>query len=137
MKKEPAKKLTGKGYLTGDVGYIDDEGSLFVEARRTDLIITGGENVNPLEVENALNKMPGIAESCVFAMPDKEWGQLVAAAVVLEINVSIKDIIEFLREKIAGYKIPKRFYPVESIPRSPLGKILREKVKEECEILNG
>ncbi len=133
--KETGKKLTAKGYLTGDVGYTDHEGDLFVEARRTDLIITGGENVNPLEVEAALKNMPGIGDSCVFAMPDKEWGQIVAAAVVLKMDVTIKEIVEYLKEKIAGYKIPKRFFPVESIPRSPLGKILRGKVREECEII--
>ncbi len=128
--KETAKRLTHKGFLTGDVGYIDKDGDLFVEARRTDLIITGGENVNPLEVETALNNVPGISDSCVFAMPDIEWGQIVAAAVILEKDVSLKEITDYLKEKIAGYKVPKRFYPVESIPRSPLGKILREKVRE-------
>ena len=133
--KETAKKLTPKGFLTGDVGYIDKDGDLFVEARRTDLIITGGENVNPLEVEKALNKIPGISDSCVFALPDKEWGQLAAAAVVLTEDISIKEITEYLKGKIAGYKIPKRFYPVDSIPRSPLGKILREKVREEIGVI--
>ncbi len=133
--KETAKKLTPKGFLTGDVGYIDSDGYLYVEARRTDLIITGGENVNPLEVENALNKIAGIGESCVFALPDKEWGQIVAAAVVLIEDISIEEITDHLKGKIAGYKIPKRFYPVESIPRSPLGKILREKVREEISII--
>lgn len=133
--KESAKKLTSKGFRTGDVGHLDKDGDLFVEARRTDLIITGGENVNPLEVETALNNIPGISDSCVFAMPDIEWGQIVAAAVVLEKEVSIKEISDYLKDKIAGYKAPKRFYPVESIPRSPLGKILREKVREELGLL--
>ncbi len=131
--KETSKKLKPEGFLTGDVGYIDDDGDLFVAARRTDLIITGGENVNPIEVETALNKMPGIGDSCVFALPDKEWGQIVAAAVVLKADVSIQEITGYLKERIAGYKIPKRYFPVEIIPRSPLGKILREKVRGSIE----
>ncbi len=67
----------------------------------------------------------------MFALPDKEWDRIVTAAVVLKKDVLIKEIAGYLKERIAGYKIPKRFYPVESIPRSPLGKILREKVREE------
>ena len=132
---EALEKLKNGKFLTGDIGYKDKDGDLFVEARRTDLIITGGENVNPLEVENALNKLPGIADCCVFALPDMEWGQTVAAAVVMEKEISLQEIAEFLKGKIAGYKIPKRFFPVEKIPRTSLGKILREKVKEEIEIL--
>lgn len=134
--EEPTNQnlIDGK-YHTGDIGFIDEEGDLFVQARRTDLIVTGGENVNALEVENVLNKIPGISDSCVFALPDREWGQIVAAAVVMTSKISLIDIAEFMKGKIAGFKIPKRFFPVEIIPRSSLGKILREKVREEIEIL--
>jgi O-succinylbenzoic acid--CoA ligase len=129
-----ANQDTGK-YLTGDIGYIDEEGDLFVQARRTDLIISGGENINPLEVENLVNKVPGVEESCVFALPDKEWGQIVAAAVVLNKNISPRQIAEFMKGRIAGYKIPKRFFAVEKIPKTSLGKIIREKIREEIGIL--
>ncbi len=130
-----SKKLVNGKYHTGDIGYVDKDGDLFIQARRTDLIITGGENVNPIEIELLLNSMPGIKESCVFALPDAEWGQIVAAALVMSRKISIDTIIEFMTGKVAGFKIPKRFFPVEKIPRTSLGKILREKVKEEIEIL--
>jgi len=130
-----SKKLINGKYHTGDIGYIDKDGDLFIQARRTDLIITGGENVNPIEVELFLNAIPGIKESCVFALPDKEWGQVVAAALVMNRKISVDTIIEFMRGKTAGFKVPKRFFPVEKLPRTSLGKIMREKVKEEIEIL--
>ena len=129
-----AEPVTGK-YLTGDIGYLDEDGDLFVQARRTDLIISGGENINPLEVENLINKMPGIQESCVFALPDREWGQIAAAAVVMNKNISTRQITEFMKGRIAGYKIPGRFFTVDKIPKTSLGKILREKIREEIEIL--
>ncbi len=129
------QKLKDEKFLTDDIGYIDEDGDLFVEARRTDLIISGGENVNPLEVENILDNLPQVKECCVFALEDKEWGQIVAAAVVLDSRLSIKELTALLKEKIAPYKIPKRFFPIEKIPRSSLGKILREKVIEEIKIM--
>lgn len=130
-----SNKLKDGHFYTGDIGYIDDEGDLFVEARRTDLIVTGGENVNPLEVENTLNKIPGIKDSCVFALQDREWGQLVAAAVVTDRDISSDEITRMMKDKISGYKIPKKYFPFEKIPRTSLGKIMREKVKEEIEAL--
>jgi O-succinylbenzoic acid--CoA ligase len=129
------QKLKDGKYLSGDIGFVDQEGDLFVIARKTDLIITGGENVNPAEVEYILNLMPGIKESCVFAQDDKEWGQLVAAAIVIESQLSAKELSEFMKGKIAGYKIPKRFYSVGKIPKTSLGKIMREKVKEDNKTL--
>jgi O-succinylbenzoic acid--CoA ligase len=123
-------KLRNGKFFTGDIGFIDEDGYLFIEARRNDLIVTGGENVNPLEVENLLNEIPEIIESCVFALPDEEWGQIVAAAIVLNEKISTQEMVEFMKGKIAGYKIPKRFFTVEKIPKSPLGKIMREKLKK-------
>lgn len=125
------RKLKNGKFLTGDIGFIDDEGDLFVEARRTDLIVTGGENVNPMEVENILNKMQKINESCVFALEDTEWGQIVAAAVVVNGQFNAEEIIRFMKGKIAAYKMPRRIFPLAKIPKSSLGKILREKVREE------
>jgi O-succinylbenzoic acid--CoA ligase len=130
-KDETDRKLIGGKYLTGDIGFIDEDSDLFVQARRTDLIITGGENVNPLEVENVLNKMSGIEDSCVVGLQDKEWGQIVTAALVMKKDLTINEISDFLKGKISSYKIPKKIYRVEKIPRSSLGKILRDKVKEE------
>ena len=66
----------------------------------------------------------------MFALPDEEWGQIVAAAIVLNEKISTQEMVEFMKGKIAGYKIPKRFFTVEKIPKSPLGKIMREKLKK-------
>jgi len=128
-------KLKEGKFLTGDIGYIDNDGDLFVEARRTDLIITGGENVNPIEVENVLNNITGVYDSCVFALPDKEWGHIVAAAIVADLHLSLDEITKFMKGKVSGYKIPKKVFAVEKIPKTSLGKIMREKVKEEIENL--
>ncbi len=128
-------KLKDGKFCTGDIGYLDDEGDLFVEARRTDLIVTGGENVNPVEVENTLNKIRGIKDSCVFALQDREWGQLVAAAVVTDKDISTDEISKTMKDKISGFKVPKKYFRLEKIPRTSLGKIMREKVKEEIETL--
>ena len=75
--KETLSKLINGFYHSGDLGSIDDDGYLFIEARRTDLIVTGGENVNPIEVEKALLQIPFIKDACVFAKQDKTWGQIV------------------------------------------------------------
>lgn len=125
----------GGQFYTGDIGYIDEEGDLFVEARRTDLIVTGGENVNPVEVETVLNRLQEIKDSCVFALQDREWGQLVAAAVVTERDISPDEISKMMKDKISGFKIPKKYFRLEKIPRTSLGKIMREKVREEIETL--
>jgi o-succinylbenzoate---CoA ligase len=128
------QKFFENKFFTGDIGYTDSEGDLFVISRRTDLIITGGENVNPLEVENILNSIPQITESCVFAMEDKDWGHIVAAAIVMKAKISIDDINSFVKGRLAGYKIPARYFQVEKIPRTSLGKIIREKIRDEINL---
>ncbi len=128
---ETKAKLKDDFYYTGDVGYLDEEGYLFVEARRSDLIITGGENVNPLEVEKHLNNIDEIKESCVFPIEDTEWGQKIAAAVVLNKKISEEKIKEILKNKIASYKIPKIFFFVDNLPKTSLDKIKRQEIKEK------
>lgn len=125
------EKLRNGKYFTGDIGFIDSDGNLHIKDRRNNLIISGGENVNPVEVENILNKLPYVKESCVFGLDDKEWGQIVAAAVVLNKKFPIKELTEYLKGKMASYKIPKKFFQVTDIPKTSMGKIIREKVKEE------
>ncbi len=117
-------KLKNGWYYTGDYGWLDSEGYLHVEARREDLIITGGENVSAYEVEFAIKSHPKIIDSFVFAIKDETWGQMVCAAVVSK-QMNEEEIKNFLKKKIAGYKIPKRFYFVDEIPKSELGKVKR------------
>lgn len=124
------KSLINRFYYSGDLGYLDNDGYLFIEAKRTDLIITGGENVNPFEVENQIMKIDGVQEVCVFPKLDKEWGQIIAAVIVTNRNLSDKYISEFLRERLSGYKIPKKIYFTDSLPKTSIDKIDRKKIIE-------
>jgi O-succinylbenzoic acid--CoA ligase len=118
-------------YYTGDIGYIDEDGYLFIVGRKNYLISTGGENINPEEIENALLDHPLIEEAAVFPLKDKNWGEIVAASVVLEnksIDLSYDEIKTFLLEKISGFKIPKKFFFEEELPKTELGKIQKDKL---------
>jgi O-succinylbenzoic acid--CoA ligase len=118
-------------YHTGDIGFLDDDGYLFLEGRKNYLISSGGENVNPVEVENALLQHPMIIESAVFPLRDKEWGEVIAAAIVLkDRTTSLTDIQlkDFLRDKISGFKIPKKIFIEEYLPKTELGKIEKNKL---------
>lgn len=129
---ETRAKLIDGWYHTGDIGYLDKNGFLFLESRRTDLIVSGGENINPSEIENVIESHKCVSEVCVIGVKDNEWGQIAAAAVVLKKNCSLSenDLRAFLKEKLASYKIPKQIKFVENLPKSDLEKTLREKVKE-------
>lgn len=130
-KKETASKLIDEFFHTGDLGFVDDDGYLFIEARRNDLIVTGGENVNPIEVEKVLIELPFIKDACVFPKQNKTWGQIIAAAIVVtDSSIEAKTIKEILKQKLAGYKIPKQFYFVDELPHTSLGKLKREKIKK-------
>ena len=118
-------------YHTGDIGYQDEDGYLFVEGRKNFLISTGGENVNPIEVEKILLQHPLIEEAAVFPLKDKEWGEIIAAAIVLKNksdNLSYDDLKIFLQKKISGFKIPKKFFVEDQLPKTELGKIEKEKL---------
>ncbi len=129
--KETSSKLINSFYHTGDLGFVDDDGYLFIEARRTDLIVTGGENVNPIEVEKAILNIDGVKEVCVFPKLNKTWGQIVACAIVVnDIDLNEKIIKGNLKQSLAGFKIPKDFYFIEKLPRTSLGKLEREKIKK-------
>ena len=123
--------ITNGYYHTGDIGYVDEEGYLFIVGRKNYLISTGGENVNPTEVEKALLDHPKISEAAVFPLKDEEWGEIVAASVVSNQKsekLSFEDIIDFLQKKISSYKIPKKIFFEDDIPKSELGKIQKEKL---------
>ncbi len=121
------------GWLhTGDLGYVDDEGDLFLVQRRSDLIVSGGENVYPAEVEAVLRQHPAVAEACVVGVADAEWGQRVAAAVQLHPGamVEVELLLNFCRERLAGYKMPRLLRFVEELPQTASGKIERRRVVE-------
>lgn len=121
-------------YFTGDLGYRDEDGDFYVLGRVDDTIITGGENVHPLEVENVLTQCPGIAEVAVAGLPDKRLGQIVTAFVVRKDPTLIEtQVQEFLRSsrQLASFKRPQRIEFVEGIPKSAVGKVLRRLLSED------
>jgi o-succinylbenzoate---CoA ligase len=130
--KESNKKFREGIYYTGDSGFTDEEGYLFIDSRMDDLIISGGENINPLEIETVLLEYPGIQNVSAFGQEDKEWGYIVAVAVLTKpgLNISEKELKEFLLKKISPYKLPRKFYFMDEFPMSPLGKIQKEKLKD-------
>ena len=125
-----ALALTGDGFFaTGDLGRLDAQGRLHVLARRTDLIVSGGENVYPSEVEQALERCPGVAAACVFGVADAEWGQLVAAALVATAEpLPLAELRQNLSERLAAYKHPRRLVWLPALPMNATGKIDRAAV---------
>jgi fatty-acyl-CoA synthase len=114
-------------FHTGDVGYLDAEGFLFVADRIKDMVITGGENVYPAEVESVLYTHPAVAEVAVIGLPDERWGEAVTAVAVLKPDaaLSLEQLREFAGESLARYKLPSRLELVDVLPRNPAGKVLK------------
>jgi acyl-CoA synthetase (AMP-forming)/AMP-acid ligase II len=121
------------GWLyTGDAGFFDEEGFLFIHDRVKDMIVTGGENVYPAEVENAVFGHSDVADVAVVGVPDDKWGEAVKAIVVLKPGAIADDasIIAWTKARIAGYKVPKSVDFIAELPRNPSGKILRRELRE-------
>jgi O-succinylbenzoic acid--CoA ligase len=110
---------------TGDLGAIDERGFLHLTGRSTDLIITGGENVYPAEVEQALEDCPGVRAAAVFGVPDETWGHVVAAALVVEHPPADEVLLEHLAARLAPYKRPRHIGLVTALPLTPAGKLDR------------
>ena len=126
-----ATALRGGWYHSGDIGHVDVEGYLHVVARKYDLIISGGENIYPAEIENVLLEHPAIVEACVVGCPDERWGEAVVAAVVLKpgVRLSATDVMAMLDGRIARYKQPRAVRFMDSLPRTALGKVQREQLR--------
>ena len=116
----------------GDVGYFDEDGFLYLCDRVKDMIISGGVNIYPAEIEAELHKMPGVADCAVFGIPDEEYGEAVCAVVQSQpgISLSESDVRTYLRSQIAGYKVPKRVEFQAELPREDSGKIFKRKLRE-------
>ncbi len=125
-----AAAFTGGWLQTGDIGVLDKDGFLTVLDRRDDVIVSGGENIYPAEVEAALLAYPGIEAAAVVGLPDEEWGQRVAAAVVSGQPVELPRIEPLLRSRLAGYKIPAAVERVDALPTTASGKVQRRRVRE-------
>ncbi|MCC6709603.1 MAG: long-chain-fatty-acid--CoA ligase [Gammaproteobacteria bacterium] len=127
-----AEAIRDGWFYTGDAGYLDDEGYLYIHDRVKDMVVSGGENVYPAEVENALFGHAAIADVAVIGVPDDRWGEAVKAVVVLKpgATVTADELIAYARERIAGFKAPKSVDFVSALPRNPSGKILRRELRE-------
>lgn len=130
--KETAEKIVGGWLHTGDIGRLDEDGFLYVLDRRSDLIISGGENIYPAEIESVLLSHPEIRDAGVAGMPDSKWGQVPAAFIVLKGDIvpSIEGLRQFCLERLAKYKLPRDFYFVSELPRNASNKLLRRKLPE-------
>ncbi|WP_342787072.1 AMP-binding enzyme [Actinomadura chibensis] len=129
--EETARAQTDGWFHTGDGGAIDDEGYVVISDRKKDVIISGGENVSSIEVEDALMSHPAVREVAVIGIPDDTWGELVTALVMTDgSEVAAEDLIAHCRTRLAGYKCPKRIDFVDHLARTATGKLQKFKLRE-------
>jgi len=127
-----AEAITPDGWFkTGDAGYLDAEGHLFIHDRVKDMIVSGGENIYPAEIENVLAQHPSVAEVGVIGVPDEKWGETVKAIVVARPGTTVEeaDLLAFARERLAGFKLPRSVDVIDELPRNPTGKILKKDLR--------
>jgi long-chain acyl-CoA synthetase len=130
--EETARALKNGWLFTGDMGYADDDGFVYLMDRKKEMIITGGCNVYPKEVEEALYRIDGVVEAAVVGLPDDYLGERVAAAVVVapKTTLTAKGIIRALKSDLAGYKVPKKIFFIDALPKSVIGKTLKRVLRE-------
>ena len=129
-----AQAIDAEGWFhSGDIGYLDDEGYLFICDRLKDMVISGGENVYPAEVESVLYNHPDISEVAIIGLPDDKWGEAVTAVVVLhpDKSMTLEALREFAKPLLARYKIPLRLHLIDVLPRNPAGKVLKFQLREQ------
>jgi acyl-CoA synthetase (AMP-forming)/AMP-acid ligase II len=124
--------MKGGWFTLGDMGRFDEEGYLYIVDRKADMVISGGENIYPKEVEEVLQQHPSVSEVAVVGVPDEHWGESLKALIVLNngLKVSEQDLLEFCTDRLADYLKPKSIEFVDDLPRSPMGKVLKRKIRE-------
>ena len=123
-------RIDAEGWFhTGDLGWIDAAGYVFITGRADDMIIRGGENISPREVEEVLMEHPAVRDAAVVGVPDEEWGQRVAAAVVLDAPAAPDELVAWSRARLPGFKTPEKVTTVPELPRNDLGKLQRSQVR--------
>ena len=133
MPEATEETLRGGWLHTGDAGSMDEEGFVFIQDRVKDMIVSGGENIYPREVEEVLFQHPAIVDAAVIGVPDEKWGETVKAILVIQGDEtpSEEDIVEFCRTKLGGYKVPRSVDYIEELPRNPSGKVLKRELREQ------
>jgi fatty-acyl-CoA synthase len=129
-----AAAIDADGWLhTGDIGWLDEEGFLTISDRLKDMIISGGENVYPAEVESVLHDHPSITEAAVIGVNDPKWGETICAVVALKDGhqLELEPLRDFLGERLARYKLPRRLEVVPALPRNATGKIAKNVLREQ------
>ena len=129
-----AALLDADGWLhTRDMGYIDEDGYIYLVGRKDDIIIRGGENIAPAEIEAVLHAHPAIDEAAVIGVPDVDWGQKIAAFVALRPGktASAEELTEFCRQRLASFKKPEVIRFVDALPKNPLGKVLKKELRAQ------
>ena len=131
MPEKTAQEFSDDGFfITGDQGTVSDDGYISIVGREKDMVITGGYNVYPKEVEIVLDSLAGVVESAVIGLADKDFGEKVVAVVVAETTVDEDQLIEQLKIKLAAYKVPKKIYQVEALPRNTMGKVQKNQLRK-------
>ncbi|MFN5718783.1 MAG: AMP-binding enzyme, partial [Bradyrhizobium sp.] len=136
--KDPEKTASaffGDWFRTGDIGYLDEDGFLYLTDRKKDMIISGGENIASSEVERVIYEMPVVREVAVIGLPDERWGEKPVAIVVLadDARLDLSDLIDFCRARLAAFKVPRQLILRDSLPRNPSGKVLKRVLRAELE----
>lgn len=133
MPEKTAEEFTADGYFrTGDIGHLDRDGYLFISGRARDLIISGGLNVYPKEIEDVIDALPGVVESAVIGLPHADLGEAVTAVVVAERGGQLDavQIIAAVKDQLAGFKVPKRVFVADELPRNAMGKVQKSRLRE-------
>jgi long-chain acyl-CoA synthetase len=130
--EKTASAYRGKIFTVGDMGYVDEDGYLFISDRKADMVISGGVNIYPREIEEALYRHPAVADVAVFGVPDEHWGEAIKAVVELKKGVpaTADDLTAFCKQHLAAYKCPRSFDLVAELPRDPNGKVLKRKLRD-------
>jgi acyl-CoA synthetase (AMP-forming)/AMP-acid ligase II len=132
--EKTAKAMTKDGWLrTGDMGWRDEENYFYLAGRGDDMIIRGGENISPEEVENVIQSHPAVEEVAVIGIPDPEWGQEPRAIIVLKkgSKATAEELIEYCRARLSSFKRPRTVVFVNELPRNPMGKVLKRVLREK------
>ncbi|RJR33104.1 MAG: long-chain-fatty-acid--CoA ligase [Desulfobacteraceae bacterium] len=131
--KETEEALRGGWFHTGDLGYFDEDGFFYIVGRKKDMIISGGENIYPAEVEKVICSHPSVLECAVFGLPDPQWGESICAMVALKkgMRATAGEIVDHCKEHLASYKKPKRIEFIKEIPRNAMGKVIKRELRKE------